>query len=267
MIKASTEKELNKVLDYIRPDKGSCIYLYIDLLEYGLGNDFLDLWYAQDEKGLNFVIMRYHDSLQIYSHTTLWDKQALLDIIKQYNIKAVNAKTEMLDMITPMLSGFEKRGGWMFEGSTKHKSKLISDVKVELATEEDAEEIAELMCSSEHWRKLYNVQLLAEQLRERIKTGVGRSFVIREGGKIVAHDGTFAETDDIVMCSGYTVKEDCIDKMYGPILGEYMDDVFLKEKKTKYFHISDVNMKKVLSKIKGNKLIAETGKLIRIEEN
>lgn len=266
MIKATIEKELDRVLEYIRPDKGCCIYLYIDLIRYGLNNDFLDLWYDEKNGEINLVVMRYHDSLQIYSHSMSWDECHILHIVDEYNIKAINGKMDMLDKLHPSLEGFEKRGGWMFEGRTEYRNKLNEDgIKVEIATEEDAEEIATLMCDNEHWSKLYDVDILALQLRERIKTGVARSFIIRENGVIVAHDGTAAETDDMVMCSGLTVKEDYIDKMYGAIIGEYMNDLFLQEGKTKYFHLSDAKRMKIF-KIIGNKLIAETGKLIRKRE-
>lgn len=39
-----TQKELAEVLDYYRQDRKNCLYSYIDLKKYGLGNPHLSVY-------------------------------------------------------------------------------------------------------------------------------------------------------------------------------------------------------------------------------
>ena len=262
MKKANTANELFKVLEYIKPHKGECIYMYIDLIIYGIEEPFIDLWYEKDVNGVCFVVMRYHSSLQIYSHNNSVDYSALMQIVKTYHIKIINGKVSLLSNLQNSLSSYTLKSGWMFRGKMKKELFIDEHVLVELAVPEDAEEIATLMCSSEQWSNTYNVKDLALQLKERMESGMGRSFIIKDNNKIVAHDATFAETPDLVMASGLIVKEEYVDRMYAAILGAAMDRIFLAEGKEKFFHISDKRRMRMYQLI-GHELIAETGKLIK----
>lgn len=266
-MKKAEKKETGRILDYIRPNLGSCIYLYIDVMVYGLESEFLDLWYDEDESGLNLIVMKYRNSLQLYSHIDNWDKDGVLEIVKKYDIDAINAKLSMINKLeNDLQEQYEKKTGWVFKSKPMTVRDLGSRAKVEMAAPEDAKEIAHLMCSDEQWSKAYNEKKLAEELKERIITGMGRSFIIKDQGKIVAHDATFAETEDIVMASGLIVKPEFVDQMYGAILGMAMDKTFLEEGKEKYFHISDPGRMKVFKKL-GHSIIEETGKLMKKRMN
>ena len=264
MKKVTNKTTEARVLDYIRPHLGECIYLYIDVSVYGIESPFLDLWYDEDEEGICFVVMRYHDSLQIYSHKEDWDKAALMEIVREYDIQAVNAKNTMLDALDAELADtFEKRTGWIL------KAKSIADLEVpglpevEVAAPEDTLAIAELMQTHEHWRKMYpNKEKLAGQLAERMENGMGRSLIIREDGMLIAHDATFAETNDIAMGSGLVVRDGYEDRMCNVALGVAMDKMMRVEGKEKYFHLSDAKRMKAFKRI-GNTVVAETGKWMK----
>ena len=159
-----------RILDYIRPHLGECIYLYIDVSVYGIDSPFLDLWYDEDEDGICFVVMRYHDSLQIYSHKDDWDKGALMDIIREYDIQAVNAKGSMLDALDEELGdSYEKRTGWILKGKSMANLKVDGLMEVEVAGVEDTEEIAELMHSNVY-RVAFNAMqgAIRAELREPV---------------------------------------------------------------------------------------------------
>ncbi|MCQ2546164.1 MAG: hypothetical protein MJ161_01280 [Clostridia bacterium] len=263
MKQAKTEAEVKRIIDYIRPNFGECVYLYIDVMVYGIESPKLDLWYDEDEEGLNFVVMRYMDSLQIYSHKDNWDKAGLMEIVKEYDIQAVNAKMSMLDALEDELGdSYEKRGGWMFKGRSTADMEVSAADKVELAKPEDAPEIAALMCSSEQWSKMYNEEKLASQLADRMRTGMGRSWIIRDGDRIVAHDATFAEAEGVAMGSGLIVLPEYVDRLYSVALGVAIDRTLRDEGKVKFFHISDPSRMKTFKKVR-NEIVAETGKWMK----
>ena len=55
-----TQKELAEVLDYYRQDRKNCLYSYIDLKKYGLGNPHLSVYI---DRGL-VTDQGYADTLQ-----------------------------------------------------------------------------------------------------------------------------------------------------------------------------------------------------------
>ena len=63
-----TQKELAEVLDYYRQDRKNCLYSYIDLKKYGLGNPHLSVYI---DRGL-VIDQGYADTLQAETmHDTL----------------------------------------------------------------------------------------------------------------------------------------------------------------------------------------------------
>lgn len=261
-MKKANHGDEQRILDYIRPNLAECPYLYIDIKQYGVENKYIELWYDDDEKGFSFVLMKYHNSLQLYSHTDEWDQQFVLDFIKKNQINMVNGKKSIIEKLEPSLNEtYDKKTGWIFKNKSLNPHILGSDAEIEIATPEDAQEIAHLMCSDEQWG-MYDENDLELELRERIESGLGRSFIIREGGKIVAHDATFAETEDIVITSGLIVEKECRDKMYEAVLGAEMDKIFLEEGKEKYFYYFDPKKAKIISRL-GYRAVSEAGKLIR----
>lgn len=263
MKKIETNIEAKRVMDYIRPNLAECIYLYIDVAVYGVEDGTIDLWIDEDSNGIDLVIMRYQDSLQVYSHKNDWDKEQLFEIMKTYDVKNINAKVSMLDVLDDYLKDeYEKRKGWILKSKSLASVNIEAVSEVEVAKPEDAEEIASVMCTSDQWSKVYSQEKLAKQLADRMRTGMGRSLIIRDKGRIVAHDATFAETDDIVMGSGLIVLDEYVDRMYSAALGVAMDRMLEAEGKEKYFHISDPGRLRAFKRM-GNKVVAETGKWMK----
>ena len=76
-----SEKELDRVLCYLEKDKVNCIYLYIDLMIYGLTNPNIRVWYNEDMQGLKMVIMQYHKSFQVYSNRLFDETDCLIELV------------------------------------------------------------------------------------------------------------------------------------------------------------------------------------------
>ena len=74
--------------------------------------------------------------------------------------------------------------------------------------EADVPEIAALLASDPALGGQYTPEGLAEQLLERMRTGMGRSFVIRRDGRIAAHVATYAECPEFMVTSGLVVHPD-----------------------------------------------------------
>lgn len=76
-----------------------------------------------------------------------------------------------------------------------HYRKIDSGHPIEKAKEADAREIAELICGDPEIGGHYEAENLAAQLADRIRTGTGRSYIIRESGNIAAHSAAMQKRE------------------------------------------------------------------------
>ena len=58
--------EKNRILEYLKKDIANCIYLYLDILNYGISTDNVTVWMEEDHQGIQWIMMKYYDSFQIY---------------------------------------------------------------------------------------------------------------------------------------------------------------------------------------------------------
>ena len=262
-MKKATQNDYSQIIDYLKKDIGRCLYMYIDISVYGLDSDYIDVWFDTDEKGISFVIMRYHDSFQIYTDRDQWDIDGLLALAKEYDIMAIHAKKSMIDALEGKLGDdYEVHYGVVLKGGKPRNYGIKEEERVEVAKPEDADEIAALMCSDEFWAEVYDEKELAAQLRERMETGMGRSFIIRDNGRIVVHDATFAETEDVAVLSGMMVHKDYRDTLLSAAIESYISRVMAEEGKQVYFMISHMERVHIFEKL-GHSVITEYGKWVR----
>ena len=233
--------DIPDLLNYLEQDVSNCLYLYADISVYGLDNPNMLVWYESDERGICKVAMKYHDSFQLYADRNLEDIEGFTELIERYQPSAITARPEIAGQLSDRYNDtYMYQVGAVFEGKTIQPDKemrLLEDCNATIlrAQESDAREIAELMFSDAEMGAQYTVESLTEQLTERFRTGMGRGYIIRDQGRIVAHDGTFAECDKFVIESGLVVHPDYKNTLYVNWILNYESIQLSKENKKNYF--------------------------------
>lgn len=226
------------------------IYLTIDLEKYGVSNPQAQFWYDETNGQIDTVVMKYYDSFQIFSSNPQWNPEETAELARRYEVTTICGKKSMIECLIKMLPEYEASYGVIVRENTYREFPQFS--LIEEAHSEDAMEIAQLMCTDEDFDENYEVEILAKQLADRMEDNSGRSFVIREDGKIVAHTSVFAENNTIAVESGLIVDKDYKDKLYGMMIHEYLKKKLLAEGKTIYgFRIKD-SMKRCTKASKDN---------------
>ena len=108
----------------------------------------------------------------------------------------------------------------------------------------------------------YEVHDLARQLTERAETGMGRNYIIRKDGKIIAHIATFAETENIAVTSGLIVHPDYRNYPYGAMMESYLVNRLLEEGIKAFTFVNSTKRIKYLNAL-GMKMCGEYEKLVR----
>ena len=254
--------DVEEVLAYLRKDIENCIYLYIDIWKYGVSNPHMKVWFEKDSQTFNMVIMKYHNSFQIYSHLEKVETETIWELMKANGITMVSSRDEIIRQLEPLCQKEYFTTFGEILRLTNFHSFDCEDIHIEEAEESDAYEIAQLICADEYYRESYTVEELYGQLVDRMKTKMGRSFIIRDNHKIVAHNSTSAETDDVAVAAMLLVKKEYRHTMYGLALEEFIVKKVNQEGK-KLFGFSTNRKRRKQFELMGNKVVARYGKLIK----
>lgn len=260
-MKEAKENEVAEILEYLKKDIADCLYMYIDIKKYGLNNPHMKVWIERDKKddSLKTVVMNYHGSIQIYERTDDWNKEWIKELLLKEKIKMVSGKETVIKELAAMLGNtYDNSFGSVYQ--LKEYRKFDNVETVEYAGENDVQEIAALICSDEAFTANYKIEALAEQLLERMNSGMGRNAVIRKDGKIVAHIATYAEYENIAVTSGLIVHPDYRKSGYGFITEGYLVNELLKENKDVYTFVLEPKRAALLDAV-GGKLCGKYGKL------
>lgn len=237
----SDNRELQETLSCLKQDVQNCLYIYIDLARYGLDNPNMKIWIDKVDQSINLVVMKYHDGFQIYGRHDAWEQEELLALIREYEPERISGNE-------PVIRGLEERLSQTYQatyGAILKRSKnipfdTVQARRCELAGPDDMPEIADLMLTEEEFGQAYEKEELVEQLKERQKTGMGRSLIIRDKGRIVGHVATFAEAEDVAVMSGSVIQKEYRSTGYYDILcSEFYSMLLNEEKKDLYFFLTN----------------------------
>ncbi len=228
-MRLAAEADVKGICEYLREDVGNCVYLYIDISKYGLDNPNMKVWLDENDQGINLVVMKYYNSIQVYSRTEDWDMKPVSDLIEKEQVGMVSGQNWIIEKLYPTCGiNYDLEIGYVFK-LTNFKD-FGSIVEIEKGTVEDMHECAALICANESIGSYYEVENLASQLRERIETGIGRSLVIRnDEGRIIAHIATYAEYDHIATTAGLIAEDDGSNIPYGTLLESRLVNDLLAE--------------------------------------
>ena len=230
--KLTDENTRQRILSILKANIAQCLYLGIDLEVYGLDCPDVNFYYSESSGGIDLVVMHYYDSVRIYSPGESWDVSACAELIRPFRPMAVCGKKDMIERMQEYFPDYDGEYGIVI-ADTQYKAfpqfRLVSR-----ATEEDIPEIAELLYSTEEFRRNNTLDVLERQLRDRMRMGIGRNFIIRENGVVAAHTAIYAECGDAAVESGLVVHEDYKRKFYGLIIHEYIKKLLSEEHKTLY---------------------------------
>ena len=224
MQRITEQAQCQTILQRLHGDIPNCVYMYIDLAKYGLGNPDLTLWEENDA-----VIMRYFDSIQVYGLTEA-TADAVAQHILQQSVPMVTGTEEDCLILQPLLgSEWISDAGRTYEVTAMEPCPTPDVVSV--GSPSDLAECARLVCSDAGIGGHYQVASLTRQFQERFAEGMSRHRIIRQDGRIVGHIATYAEFADIAVSSGLIVAPEYRGRQFGKILETYLIHELLAEGK------------------------------------
>lgn len=240
-MKKARRKDKKYILKYLEKDIENCLYMYADIVKYGVNGRYITVWYDTDDIGIRMVVMKYHDNFQVYTNRGFDSVEGVLQLIDSNTPLGIFGRKEIICNLSKCLSQRYKADfGVIFKGKEISIDKLKMRIKqcnvdVVAAKRKDVTKIAKLLCMDKDMGSVHTEKTMSKELLDRMRTKMGRSYIIRDGNRIVAHNSTYAECDKFVVVSGLMVHPDFRDTDYAYWLDLKSSLEFQKEGKKRYF--------------------------------
>ena len=257
----------DELLDFLYPDVGNCLYLYMDIETYEIGGGVIDVWVQRDEsQGIVLVAMRYSDSFQLYAREGMEDSvnyEALAELIKAHDAMRVSATEGLIQKLADQMDdSYEMSFGSVLE-IRKYKKMKVDGVTIEEASREDIPEIAALIQADEELGQSYTVEELVHQFQSRYDANSGKSFIIKVDGVIVAHLSFSAITEKFVIEAYTIVRPEYRGFPYGAVLDSYVTNTIVPSMGKRAFAFMQEPRRIKLFELMGNPVVGKYGKLVR----
>lgn len=257
-----TEDKLEAAIEYAGKDTANCVYLYIDLTDYGIHDPNVTVWYEENDAGeFEILVLKYYDCFQVYSHYDECNLTGLVELINEYQISRVFSRKGIIDRLQVEFErDYDVYFGKVIELS-KYK-KLDYEDFVEEASLEDLEEIEELLLKDEKLALSYKKGELLKEFTDRLKADKGVNYIIKKDNKIVAHTCIAARTDRFKVFAYTVVEKEARDFPYGAFIDSFLMNEFVEEGIKLYCFMEDDRRIRLFEAM-GNHVAAEYGKLIK----
>ena len=203
----SDEKTL---LSYIGADYSSCLYLYLNLIKYGINSEVIGVYFQKENGIITSILLKYYSCLHVYSNDSRFDSAEVSDFFLNNNFTMLYCTAEIARSIYSEFPEHMKKrasitNGWVAQ--IKDLDKPAKGLAVK-AQDKDFDQIVKLIYSDEDIGRSYKFDELKLQLVERNKDGYARNLVIKKGDLVISHACTNAELGNVAVVGELLVKEE-----------------------------------------------------------
>jgi predicted GNAT family acetyltransferase len=200
------------LMPFVSREPSFNIFIIADIEQFGYGQDFQEIWIdcpnpeiRPDRKNrldqeIRAVLLRYRSSYVIYAPTE-HDIDGFARILSSSTqLKVFSGKPETLLPYVKRLLFSHQRNLYFARIDPKGFCPIIlKDVCIQRATPKDAEDLNRLRSRVAEFADLPRS---TDAIRKRLKSGLGRTYLIRERDEIVSSVSTSAETSVSAMIGG-----------------------------------------------------------------
>lgn len=239
MITECNEDNVHQVFDYIGQDYEKCLYMYIDLVKYGIKNENFKVWIQyDDENNICGIISQYFKGIQIYSKSYNIIPDEMISFIKSRNPDII---TGMKEAMLQIKEGFLDYHEVQSNIGRLNELTYPSNPEAYTASVDELEEITELVYEDENLGMIYTFEQLYEQFHSRLQDNFGRNVIVRDEdtNEIVCHAATSAELPELAVITGVITSPDYRGKGYSKGILAAICEQLLSEGKNvfSYFNI------------------------------
>lgn len=262
MIEKCNDQEI--IEKYIAKDYPKCLYLYLDLKQYGVKSKSVAT-FVQSQKGMiQAVYLKYYNCLHVYSKENDFDLDEFYSFFDSSTYSMIYCEKTTAYYIwnkwfSSQSKDFDITPGWV---ARIRQVDMKAQNVIQVADDNDFPQIVMLIHEDEDIGRSYNLEELSEQLKERALDGYTRNFVIHEAEKVIAHACTNAEIDDIAVVAELVVDKEYRRKGYASQIWRFICKQLLDEGKEVYSFYYSTESRSLHRKI-GFEEVCEWAKIVK----
>ena len=196
MIVKCSNSDKQVIEEYIGKRYPECLYLYLDLKQYGVNSHYTSCWVTKSGENIEAVMLLYHTAMHLFSTSNNFNVQDILEFVSIHKPTIICASKKTIEKISSelMQSGYTVEYGHIGKLNRINKKSNFIPQQAELG---DIDEIARLLYQDDDIGASYSFDDLKTQIKERLEEKFVRSYVIKDNGHVVCHVGTGAEISNV----------------------------------------------------------------------
>ena len=224
--------ENGRLIEYVKNDKKSVPYLYVDLVNYKKDDLNVNLYVDEEGGMLNGISLQYYDCLHFYTNSP-----------EKYSVQRI---TELIDSLRPHTIMLQEQIGEKIKGYINNSYSLEINYILDMdqvffdnreyvskfANREDIEMIVDLLLTEDEYSVVYSKAILLKQMLSRFDEGIGRHIIVKDGVNVVAESCTYGETEDMAIIGGTIVHRDYRRQGYAMDVVKHICSVLHDEEKS-----------------------------------
>lgn len=194
-------KDKNELLNYIKSEPEYNLFIYGDVMVYGLESETVEVFVIDDVEEYDFIILRYFSNYIIYSKKQNYQLDKAIEFLQKQNVKGISGKGVVCQKLAQHFPSFVARPTYL--ARLTEKTEVNHNINVVEIKAESAREIYELFCQIKEFelRNQSDPEKEIEEIRANL-TQMGHAFGIYENEKLCAVAQTSAENDASAMIIG-----------------------------------------------------------------
>ena len=236
MISKCFKDDEKRVVAYIGDNYPFCLYLYLDLLKYGIESDLIKVYIQEDKGEIKSLLLSYYSCLHVFSRENEFEAKEIADFFCANHFMMLYCTLVTADRVYSAFPQSMKSRAIITKGWVSQIEKIDHEPRGLAVPAEklDFEQIAKLIYEDEGIGRSYKLDELAKQLEERNREGYSRNLVIKRDDLVIAHACTNADFNGIAVVAELMVRKEFRRRGYASEIWREICSQLLSEKKTVY---------------------------------
>lgn len=232
-MKKCTEKDREKILDYISKEPEMNLFIFGDIENFGIDTENVSIYVNDKDGKWDVLLLKYYDFYILYSQNETYDTKEVLEFLKGRQIDCISGKLSLIQQLEAYFPQYKVEGTYMCRCNRLaiEVPEITKGVIREL-TVEDIDAMIEFYLLIDEFAKTYRGRVEKAKEQERINMQNGSaSYGVFVDGQLAAIAGTSASNSISAMVVGVATHPELRGRWYAKAVVAKLCDSELKKGK------------------------------------
>ena len=176
MIIRLTESGKPEVFRFIGDERGRCLYMYMDILKFGLDSSEITVWAQRVDGEIAALMMKYHNGFHIYAKRPDIESGEIADLIRQIDPGLICGEGPVIQSLSSALPEYTAEYGAIYKLGRSCAG--VDRADIHKACSGDFRQVAQMLKEDDDYGLGFTLEELEEQFRSRQESGLSRRIFL-----------------------------------------------------------------------------------------